>query len=83
MSIYNIQNQTTSHLTEATWSTGNDRNSIKSKPRLGIPDYTKCSFDITLSGVLVPLNECRLETEALHGAQPSEDVMINNQIVVK
>lgn len=83
MSIYNIQDNIGYNIPKALWNTGNKRDNIFIKPLFGIVNYTSCVYDISLSGNIVSLRSCRLDTEAWHGSQPNPDTMINNIIVEK
>jgi hypothetical protein len=83
MSIYNIQTNTEYDIPKATWPTGNKRENVSVRPTFGITNYTSCVYDISLTGNIISLRSCRLDTEAWHGAQPNPDTMINNIIMEK
>lgn len=83
MRIFNIQTKTEHNLSTAAWDTGNSRSNIIVQPMLGISNYTTCNFDFFLTGNSVSTTNCRFPTEALHGSQPSPDIMINNIITEK
>ena len=81
MAVYNIKTDTGYDIPQATWNTGNSRDNLVIKPTFGVGDYTLCDIQVSLTGNIISLRSCRLETEAPNGAQPSPDIMINNIIV--
>lgn len=83
MSIFNIQTKTEHNLSTAGWNTGNSRENIVVQPIFGVTNYTTCNFDLSSTGNSVSTRNCRFPTEALHGAQPSYDIMIDNIIMEK
>lgn len=83
MSLYNISSNTEYDIPKATWNTGNSRENILIRPQFGVADYVSCIYELSLSGNITLTRNCRLPTEAWHGAQPNEDTMINNIIVEK
>lgn len=78
MALYNISTSTNYNIPKATWLTGNNRSTIRPKPYLGLSDFTRCIYIVTPEFSVLPARKCRLDTEAINGAQPSADVMINN-----
>lgn len=75
MSLYNIVSSTSYNIPKATWNTGNSRENLVVKPNPGPENYV-CLFSISITGSPIPLNKCRYETEAEHGAQPGSDLFI-------
>lgn len=81
MSIHNIYDTSThpQFITDYNKSVGNnDRPHIFIKPLMITDTYITCIFEGSISGGLLSKRPCRTNTEAIHGSQPSEDVMIDN-----
>jgi hypothetical protein len=78
MSILNIKSGQSTESLLATWSTGT-RSSIRSRPYFGynINNVNDCTAIFLLHYFIVS-GECAIETEAIHGSQPSSDVIVNN-----
>jgi hypothetical protein len=77
MVIYNIKTKDNYDNALASYDTGNKRDNIEIRPKMGTGSYTECVYSISDSGLVYPVNTCRVKTDAPNGSQPNYDTIIN------